>query len=314
MDIATLKSRMRLPVIAAPMFLVSGPELTVACCRNGVIGSFPAANARSTEELAGWLEQIDRALGRTNANGGPYPPYAVNLVVRYASDPRFSADLALIEKVAPEVVITSVGPPGNIVERVHAYGGLVFHDVASVRHARKAAEAGVDGLILLTAGAGGHTGHASPFAFVGEIRRFYDGAILLAGSISDGRSVRAAEILGADFAYMGTRFAATVESRATEDYKALLVSHKMADVVTTDRISGLPANFLRESIARVGLEPDKLPKLLAPRQPGLLGDLKAWRDIWSGGHGVGLIEDVPTVEELIDRLERDYFAARRNRK
>jgi nitronate monooxygenase len=196
-----------------------------------------------------------------------------------------------------------------VVPRVKAYGGLVFHDVATMRHAEKAIEAGVDGLILLTAGAGGHTGTANPFAFVPQIRRIFDGAILLAGGISDGRGVRAAEVLGADFAYMGTRFAATRESLASARYRDLLVSQHMADVVTTDRISGLKATFLRGSIAAAGLDPDALPPVAARFKPDLPDTIKAWRDVWSAGHGVGLIDDIPPVAELVARLKQEYHAA-----
>jgi nitronate monooxygenase len=305
MTIDELRSRLRLPVIAAPMFLVSGPELVIACCKAGVLGSFPTANARTAEECAAWLERIDVELDACEGAA----PYAVNLIVRAADTPRFEADLALIEKHRPAVVITSVGSPGEVIPRIKAYGGLVFHDVATLRHAEKAIEAGVDGLILLTAGAGGHTGTANPFAFVPQVRRIFGGAILLAGGIGDGRSVRAAEVLGADFAYMGTRFAATQESLASAPYRDLLVSQQMADVVTTDRISGLKATFLRGSIAAMGLDPDRLPPVRERFKPDLPEHIKAWRDVWSGGHGVGLIDDVPSVAELVGRLVREYRVA-----
>ena len=222
---------------------------------------------------------------------------------------RFLADLALIERFRPAVVITSVGQPGPVVERVHAYGGLVFHDVATLRHATKAAEQGVDGLILLTAGAGGHTGSANPFAFVPQVRRQFDGAILLAGCIGDGRGILAAQTLGADFAYMGTRFAATRESMADPAYHELLVSQQMADVVITDRLSGMTATYLRGSIARVGLDPDNLPPTAGFLKPTIPEHIKAWSDVWSGGHGVGTIDDIPPVAELVDRLEAEYRAA-----
>jgi len=301
--IAALGARLRLPVVAAPLFLVSGPELVIACCRAGILGTFPAANARSTEELISWVEQIDAALGAEAA------PYAINVIVRDAAHRRFAQDLAVIERLRPPVVITSVGAPGDVVRRVHDYGGLVFHDVATLRHAHKAIEANVDGVILLTAGAGGHTGSLNPFGFVPEVCRIFDGAILLAGAISTGDGIRAAETLGADFAYMGTRFAATAESLASARYKQLLVEQGMADVIITDRVSGLPATFLRGSLRDVGLAPETLPPLIAPRTPDLPDDLKAWRDIWSGGHGVGLIDDAPPVAVLVDRLMTEYTAA-----
>jgi len=284
------------------MFLVSGPELVIAAGRSGLIGSFPTINARSIEELEDWFVQIELRLGGV--------PYAPNLIVRNTGDSRYEADLALIERFKPPLVITSVGQPSVAAERIHRYGGLVFHDVATMRHAKKAIEAGVDGLILLTAGAGGHTGTANPFAFVREVRSHWQGAILLAGGISDGAAVLSAQALGADFAYMGTRFAATQESLAMPDYKALLVSETMADVLTTDRISGMTATFLRGSIMRAGLDPDSLPERLGIFKPAIPSDLKAWHDIWSGGHGVGLISDIPSVAELVDRLEAQYNSAR----
>ncbi len=302
-----LKQQLSIPVVAAPMFLVSGPELLIACCKAGVVGSLTAENARSIEELTAWLDRIDRELGGADAT---VAPWALNIIVRKEATARFDDELALIDRFKPPIVITSFGQPGSVAKRVHAYGGLVFHDVATMRHVEKAAEAGVDGLILLTAGAGGHTGTANPFAFVPQVRRVFDGAILLAGGIGDGRAVRAAEVLGADFAYMGTGFAATAESMASEAYKSLLVSQQMADVLTTDRISGVPATFLRGSIAQAGLDPDLLPELASPRTPALPGNLKAWRDVWSAGHGVGLISDIPPVADLVARLRDEYGAAR----
>ncbi len=307
MDVAELKRRLTIPVVAAPMFLVSGPDLLIACCKAGVVGSLTAENARSIEELTAWLERIARELAGAGATAAPW---ALNIIVRKEATARFADELALIDRFEPPIVITSFGQPGSVAKRVHTYGGIVFHDVATMRHVEKAVEAGVDGLILLTAGAGGHTGTANPFAFVPQVRKVFDGTILLAGGISDGRAVRAAEVLGADFAYMGTRFAATRESMASEAYKALLVSEQMADVMTTDRISGVPATFLRGSIASAGLDPDRLPELSAPRTPALPEELKAWRDLWSAGHGVGLIHDIPPVADLVARLRTEYEAAR----
>lgn len=305
MTLNELKARLRLPVLCAPMFLVSGPELLIAASKAGVLGSMPSANARTSEQLEEWLIAIEEAL----ADGDERLPYAINLIVRSADSPRFAGDLALVERFHPPVVITSVGKPGAVVERVHAYGGLVFHDVATMRHAEKAIEDDVDGLILLTAGAGGHTGTANPFAFVPQVRRMFDGAILLAGGIGDGRAVRAAEVLGADFAYVGTRFAASKESRASGPYKDLLVSQQMADVITTDRISGMSATFLRGSMERVGLDPDNLPPRAGLLKPTIPEDIKAWRDVWSGGHGTGLIDDIPSVAQIVERMEADYQAA-----
>jgi nitronate monooxygenase len=297
-----LRQQLRLPVIVAPMFLVSGPELVIAAAKSGVIGGFPSINARTSDELENWFLRIEHELQGK--------PYAVNLIVRSTGDARYEADLALIERFKPPLVITSVGQPHRVVERIHSYGGLVFHDVATMRHAAKAIEADVDGLILLTAGAGGHTGTANPFAFVAQVRRQWKGAIVLAGGISDGASILAAQTLGADFAYMGTRFAATQESLASSEYKALLVSETMSDVITTDRISGMTATFLRGSILRAGLDPDSLPPRVGVFKPAIPLHIKAWRDIWSGGHGVGLIEDIPSLAELVERLEAQYRAAR----
>ena len=307
-SIVGLRKQLRLPVIAAPMFLISGPDLVIACCKAGIVGSFPSANCRTAADFEAWLMRIEAELAEARGQGVKVAPYAVNLIVQGAGSPRFVEDVALIEKYKPPLVITSVGPPGGVAKRVRDYGGLVFHDVATLRHATKAAEQGVDGLILLTAGAGGHTGSANPFAFIPLVRRQFDGAILLAGCVTDGRSVRAAEALGADFAYMGTRFAATKESMAKPEYHDLLVSQQMGDVVITDRLSGMAATYLRGSILRVGLDPDNLPPTKGFLQPTIPEELKAWRDIWSGGHGVGLIDDIPSVAQLVDRLEAEYRA------
>ena len=305
MTVDELRGRLRIPVIAAPMFLVSGVELVLEACRAGVLGSFPSINARSVEELEQWLQYLNAELNE--AEGAA--PYAVNLIVRPELSPRYAYDLALIERYKPPVVITSVGPPGDVAARVHDYGGLVFHDVASIRHAEKAIEQGVDGLILLTAGAGGHTGSANPFAFIPQVRRFWSGAIALAGGIADGRAVKAAITLGADFAYVGTRFAATQESLANDAYRALLLSETMADIIVTDRITGMKATFMRGSLVRAGLDPNALPPPKGFLQPDLPEESKAWRDIWSGGHGVGLIEDIPPVAELVARMAAAYDAA-----
>ena len=302
MNFDDLKTRLRLPVVAAPMLLVSGPDLVIAAGQAGILGAFPALNARSTDQLKGWLEKIEETLDEH--------PYAVNLIIRGPGAPRFADDLRLLEAIKPPVVITSVGDPAEAVGRIHAFGGLVFHDVATLRHAQKAIAAGVDGLILLTAGAGGHTGTANPFAFVSQVRAFWNGPILLAGAISDGSGIAAARALGADLVYMGTRFAASEESLASEAYKALLVSETMADVVLTDKISGLPATFLRGSIVQAGLDPDALPDRLELFKPNLPEGIKAWRDVWSGGHGVGSIVDTPPVAEIVDRLVAEYEAAK----
>lgn len=301
-----LSNRLRLPAIAAPMLRVSGPDLVVAACRAGVIGAFPAANARQ-DGCEAWLTEIDAALSGDAASA----PFAMNIIVRAPDSPGYAEEVSLAERFAVPIVITSVAAPRDVVGRVHDYGGIVLHDVATLRHAEKAIQAGVDGLILLTAGAGGHTGMANPFAFVSQVRAIWDGMVILAGGISDGYGIRAAEVLGADLAYIGTRFAATRESRAEKAYKALLVSEGMADLVVTDRISGLPATFLRTSIAATGLDPDALPMPAGRFRPSLPDGIKAWRDIWSAGHGVGSIEDIPPVAELVGRLVEEYHAAGR---
>jgi len=307
----SLRAALRLPVIAAPMLLVSGPDLVIGSSLAGVVGSFPAANARTAEECEAWVRTIDGALAEARDRGvATVAPYAMNIIVKRSGTDRFEADVDIAVRYQVPLIITSIGDPGEIASRVHDYGGLVFHDVATMRHAQKAIAAGVDGLILLTAGAGGHTGTANPFGFVAELRRSWDGIIILAGAISDGRSVLAAEAMGADFAYMGTRFAATRESLAVEGYKDFLLSQRMDDIVTTDRVSGISATFMRGSIEALGLDPENLPERNAPFQPDLPLGVKAWRDIWSAGHGVGAIDDLPPVAELVDRLAAEYGNAR----
>jgi nitronate monooxygenase len=307
----SLRGALKLPVIAAPMLLVSGPELVIGTSLGGVVGSFPAANARTAEECEAWVRRIDGALAEARSRGSTgVGPYAMNIIVKRAGTERFEADIAVAARYKVPIIITSIGDPSETVARIHDYGGLVFHDVATMRHAERAIARGVDGLILIAAGAGGHTGSASPFGFITELRRCWDGIIILGGGISNGRSVLAAEIIGADFAYMGTRFAASRESLAAEAYKAFLVSQRMDDIITTDRVSGIPANFMRGSIEALGLDPNNLPERHAPFRPELPVGVKAWRDVWSAGHGVGAIDDLPPVSDLVDRLAREYHAAR----
>ena len=294
------QGRVRAPIIAAPMFLVSNPDLTAACCKAGVIGTFPALNQRSTEGFVEWLEVLNGQLTERDA------PFGVNLIV-HKSNPRLQADLEQVVRYKVPLVITSLGAATEVVDAVHSYGGLVFHDVVNARHAEKAARAGVDGIIPVAAGAGGHAGTINPFALVPEIRRVFDGYIVLSGCISSGDGVAAAVAMGADFGYMGTRFIGTREAAADEAYKQMLVDANAADIVYTPHISGVPANFLRASIERAGMDPDNLK----PKEGGVdfgteLSGGKAWKDIWSAGQGAGQIRDIPSAGDLCQRLVAEY--------
>jgi nitronate monooxygenase len=295
------EGRLRLPAIVSPMFLVSGPDLVAASCRAGLVGTFPALNQRTTEGYEAWIDEIE---GRLDGDGAPW---GVNLIV-HGSNRRLAADLAVTVRRRVPLVITSLGAVKDVVDAVHSYGGLVFHDVINRRHAEKAAEAGVDGIIAVCAGAGGHAGTLSPFALVAEIRSFFAGTIVLAGAISTGEQIAAARLLGADLAYLGTRFVATQESLADPAFKAMIVGSRAADVFYTSAISGVNANFLRPSIVAAGLDPDRLP---AHTKLDMDGEAKVWKDIWSAGQGVGSIADVPDVATLIDRLAAEYAAAKR---
>lgn len=291
-------AQLRLPVVVAPMFLVSGVELVIASSCAGLVGTFPAANARTLEELEAWFDAIEAAC--------PGLPYAVNVTLaRKGADPYVEAVL----RRRPPIVITSVGQPTDIVKRVHDYGGLVFHDVTTLRHAQKAAEAGVDGLILVCAGAGGHGGLVTPFALVPQVRAMFEGLIILGGAVTEGSGILASQALGADLAYMGSRFIATEEAMASPQYKAMMVAAETKDVVYTPAISGLPANFIRQSIEAAGLDPANLPAPLALLKPNLPEGVKAWKDIWSAGQGVGLINHSPNVATLVDELEAGYRRA-----
>jgi nitronate monooxygenase len=294
--------RLRLPVIAAPMFLASGLELTQACRRAGVVGAFPAGNARTPEILEAWFDELEAG------NGPDSAPFAVNLVL--AGDLDASPHAQVVLKRRPPILISSVGDPSQIVRRVHDWGGLSFHDVTTVRHAEKAAEAGVDGIILVCAGAGGHAGGVNPFALLPQVRARFGGLIILAGAISDGRSILAAQALGADLVYMGTRFLATRESLASDDYKAMVVASETKDIVYTPSISGLPASFIRQSIEAAGMDPARLPPPKGLHRADLPEGVRAWRDVWSAGQGAGLVKDVPDVAELVGRLAREYGSAR----
>ncbi|MDX2143730.1 MAG: nitronate monooxygenase [Rhodospirillaceae bacterium] len=310
--IADIKSRMALPAIAAPMFLVSGPDLVIAACKAGVIGSFPTLNARPLEVLEQWFQRIVRELDEFKAMGGKPAPWAANLIV-HRSNPRAADDLAMTLKYKPEIVITALGTPADVIAGVHAYGGLVFADVNSVKYAQKAAAAGADGLVLVAAGAGGHTGPVPAFSFVPAVREFFSGPIVLGGGIVDGAGVRAAEVLGATFAYVGTRFIATKESIAAEGHKQMLVDCTEDDIICTAHFTGVPANYLKPSIVKAGLDPAQLgvrPEKKFDSRGAADGEAKAWRDIWSAGQGVRSIKSVLTAAELVAELKRGYDAAR----
>jgi nitronate monooxygenase len=301
----SFRGRVSVPAVAAPMFLVSGPQLVIEACRAGVPGAFPALNQRSTAEFVEWLDEVGDALGANDA------PWGVNLIV-HRSNPRVEADLEACVRHRVPFVVTSLGAVPDLVRAVHAYGGVVFHDVVSLRHARKAAEAGVDGLIAVCAGAGGHAGATSPFALTSEIRQFFDGTLLLAGAISDGRQVAAALMMGADLAWLGTRFIATRESLAPEPYKQMMLRASAADIVYTDAVSGVPANFLRESLEANGFDIAELARrgLGGGKLKDLGDEARAWKTIWSAGQGVGMIRDLPGTAELCARLKSEFDAAR----
>ena len=297
---SALRNRLALPAVAAPMFLVSGPDLVVETCRSGVIGTFPALNQRTTEGYADWLDEI---AGRLPADAAPF---GINLIV-HRSNPRVQADLAVTVARRVPVVITSLGAVREVVQAVHGYGGLVFHDVTNIRHAQKAAEAGVDGLIAICAGAGGHAGTLNPFAFLTELRAMFAGTLLLGGAINTGRQVAAARLMGADLAYLGTRFIATAESMAPAEYKQMLLDTRAQDIVYTPQVSGVPANFLRPSVQAAGLD---LAQAETPEMSAVgRHEKRAWKNIWSAGHGVGGIDDIPPAAELCARLAAEYRAA-----
>ena len=311
------KNCLSLPVVTAPMFLASGPKLVIECCKAGIVGTFPSLNQRSTEGFDQWLNEIQTALTEFEAStGNKAAPFGVNLIV-HKSNPRLQDDLAICIKHKVPLIITSLGAASELINAIHGYGGIVFHDVINLRHAKKAASAGVDGLIAVCAGAGGHAGTLSPFALVNEIRAFFDKTILLAGSISNGNDIAAAQMIGADLAYMGTRFIGTQESQVSTAYKAMLAESTAADIIYTDAISGVNANFIRPSIEAAGMDVDKMK---APAQVDFGSELeeatsetsdrsKPWKDIWSAGHGIGSINDTPTSKELIDRLKNEYQQA-----
>ncbi|WP_127091525.1 NAD(P)H-dependent flavin oxidoreductase [Aquabacter cavernae] len=292
---------LKAPIIVSPMFLASGPDLVVETCRSGLIGTFPALNQRTTEGYEAWLDEIAARLAGQDAAA-----FGVNLIV-HRTNARLEADLKATVKHKVPLVITSLGAVQEVVDAVHSYGGLVFHDVISRRHAEKAAEAGVDGIIAVCAGAGGHAGALSPFALVPEIREVFSGPIILSGAMSTGAHVAAARLIGADFAYLGTRFLATKEALCQAEHKGMIVGANAKDILYTPAISGVNANFLIPSIVRNGLDPENLP---THARLDMASEAKVWRDVWSAGQGVGSIHDVPPAAELCARLIGEYNAAR----
>ncbi|MFK8043044.1 NAD(P)H-dependent flavin oxidoreductase [Congregibacter sp.] len=294
--------RLRLPVFQAPMFLQSGPEMVIAACKAGIVGSFPSVNARTTEDLDSWLAEITDALDDNSA------PWAINLMMHRSNSRRLD-DLALAEKYRAPLVITALGSPKEAVERVHAWGGKILADVIDLRFAAKAVAAGVDGLVLVGAGAGGHTGQQSGFAFVQELRQHFDGILVLGGGISTGRAVRAAEILGADYAYMGTRFIASNESRAENAYKQMVVDASGNDIVCSDALTGVKANWLRASLEQAGYDPNNMPQAGDIDVIKSAGDVKRWRDVWAAGQGAGSVNDILPISAIVERLEREYREA-----
>ena len=308
-----IKDNISMPVIGAPLFLVSGPELVIAQCKAGIIGSFPALNARPQHVLDEWIVRIKTELAEYQEQNpdAKVAPFAVNQICHGSND-RLMQDMETCVKHEVPIIITSLRPPSEVVEAAHSYGGLVFHDVISVRHAQKAVEQGVDGLILVCAGAGGHAGALSPFALLREVKQWFDGTVILSGSIGDGHSVASAIALGADFAYLGTRFIATEEANAEPEYKKMLEESAAKDIVYSSLFTGVLGNYLKPSIENAGMDPDNLPdadKTSMNFGSGGNTDSKAWKDVWGSGQGIGGIQDSPTVSELVGRLKKEYEEA-----
>ena len=312
MALPAVLQNLTLPVVASPMFIVSYPELVLAQCKAGIVGSFPALNARPAELLDEWLTRMNEELAahRVANPAARIGPIAVNQIV-HQSNGRLEQDVRVCVEHKVPIFITSLRAPAReIIDAVHSYGGIVLHDVINLRHAQKALEAGVDGLILVAAGAGGHAGTTSPFALVGEVRRIFDGPIVLSGAIANGGSILAAQAMGADLAYMGTRFIATQEAHAVDDYKRAIVNASASDIVYTNLFTGVHGNYIRESIVNAGLDPDALPQSDKTKMNFGSDKAKAWKDIWGAGQAVGLMDDVPTVAELVARLKQEYDETR----
>lgn len=313
---ALLDDTLTLPLVAAPMFLISGPALALACCKQGIVGSFPALNQRTSEGFEDWLIEMNEGLAAFRASHpeAKTAPYAVNLIV-HRTNPRWQADLELCVKHQVPIVITSLGAASQVVEAVHSYGGVVFHDVTNQKHARKAAEAGVDGIIAVAAGAGGHAGTLNPVVLVHEIREVFDGTILLAGGLSHGEDLLAAQALGADLGYMGTRFINTTESQAEAAYRNMIIEAVSGDIIHTPAVSGVPASFMRQSLEAAGYAMDRLNQAgeinYGEKLKPMDDEAKAWKTVWSAGQGVSQIHDVLPVADLMSRLTDEYRAARR---
>jgi nitronate monooxygenase len=310
-----LRDNLVIPAIGAPLFIISNPDLVLEQCKAGIVGSFPALNARPAPVLEEWLARITSGLAayRTASPGKKVAPFAVNQIV-HGSNERLQHDMDLCVKYKVPIIITSLRAPDAVVEAAHGYGGLVFHDVTNIAHAKRALQAGVDGLILVCTGAGGHAGRLSPFALVPEVREFYEGTIILAGAIASGASILAAQAIGADLAYLGTRFIATREANAPEAYKQMLVDSRADDIVYTNLFTGVLGNYLKQSIVNAGLDPDNLPQADKSKMDFGSGGgerRKAWRDIWGAGQGTGQIHDVPGAGEMVARLVHEYEAAKR---
>lgn len=295
-------AKLRIPAFQAPMFLLSGPEMVIASCKAGIVGSFPSMNARSSADLESWLKQITSALTPSDA------PWAIN-VMMHRSNIRRDDDLALARKYQAPIVISALGSPKDAVESVHSYGGKIYADVINVSFAQKAIATGVDGLVLVAAGAGGHTGQLSAFAFVEEVRRFWSGPIVLGGGISSGRAIRAAEVLGANYAYLGTRFIASQESMAVDDYKQMVIEASAEDIICSDALTGVKANWLRNSLLQAGYDPSNMPDPGAIDITRSASDAKRWRDVWAAGQGVGAIDDLMPIADLVEQLSREYQTA-----
>jgi nitronate monooxygenase len=312
MSLPPVLQQLRLPVIGAPLFIISNPDLVIAQCTSGIVGSFPALNARPESMLDEWLDRITSALRDWNEKhpDRPAAPFAVNQIV-HRSNTRLEHDVALCVKYRVPLIITSLGARPEVYEAAHSYGGIVLHDVINLGFARKAIEKGADGLVAVAAGAGGHAGTTSPFALIQEIRGFFDGPLALSGSIATGGAILAAQAMGADLAYIGSAMIATNEANAAEAYKRMIVESASADIVYTDLITGVHGNYLKPSLAAAGLDPEHLPTS-EPSKMDFGGDKKrAWKDIWGSGQGIGAIDRVVPAAEFIDRLAREYAAAKR---